>query len=81
MKKSEARYFAIADCIKDGINSIKQIAEELGVSRTTIQMDIQYMRNDLAKYGLKEKKNSEEKKWQISKKFLTNYLNILEVMK
>ena len=29
MKKSESRYFAIADCIKDGINSIKQIAEEL----------------------------------------------------
>lgn len=42
MKKSESRYYAIAD--------------ELGVSRTTIQRDIQYMRNDLAKYGLKERK-------------------------
>lgn len=56
MKKSESRYYAIADCIKEGTNSTKQIAEELGVSRTTIKRDIQYMRNDLAKYGLKERK-------------------------
>lgn len=55
MKKAESRYYAIAECIKDGINSTKQIAEELGVSRSTIQRDIQYMRNDLEKYGLKEK--------------------------
>ena len=51
MKKSKSRYYAIADCIKDGITSIKRIADELGVSR-----DIQYMRNDLAKYGLKERR-------------------------
>ncbi|GEM_PF-4766127 len=56
MKKSKSRYYAIADCIKDGITSIKRIADELGVSRTTIQRDIQYMRNDLAKYGLKERR-------------------------
>lgn len=56
MKKSESRYYAIADCIKDGITSTKRIADELGVSRTTIKRDIQYMRNDLAKYGLKERK-------------------------
>ncbi len=38
------------------------IADELGVSRTTIQRDIiQYMRNDLAKYGLKKRRILEEK--------------------
>ena len=31
MKKSKSRYYAIADCIKDGITSIKRIADELGV--------------------------------------------------
>lgn len=55
MKKSELRFYAIADWIKEGMTSSKQIAEELGVSRSTIQRDIQYMRNDLEKYGLKEK--------------------------
>lgn len=45
----------LQNAFKDGINSTKQIAEELGVSRSTIQRDIQYMRNDLEKYGLKEK--------------------------
>ena len=56
MKKSKSRYYAIAECIKDGITSIKRIADDQGVSRTTIQRDIQYMRNDLAKYGLKERR-------------------------
>lgn len=56
MKKSESRYYAIADCIKDGITSTKRNADELGVTRRTIQRDIQYMRNDLAKYGLKERR-------------------------
>ena len=55
MKKSKLRFYAIADCIKEGMTSSKQIAEELGVSRSTIQRDIQYMKNDLEKYGLKEK--------------------------
>ena len=42
--RSDWRYNAIAQCIKEGITSTSQIAEELGVSRSTIQRDIQYMR-------------------------------------
>lgn len=53
--RSDWRYAAIAQCIKEGITSTSKIAEELGVSRSTIQRDIQYMSGDLARYGLKEK--------------------------
>ena len=40
----QRRMYLIIECLNEGITDTKQIAEELGVSRRTIQNDIKYIR-------------------------------------
>ena len=40
----QRRMYLIIECLNEGITDTKQIAEELGVLRRTIQNDIKYIR-------------------------------------
>lgn len=41
----QRRLYEIIQCMKEGLN-IEQIADELGVSKRTIQKDIKYIRDN-----------------------------------
>lgn len=43
-QRRQRRLYAIIECLNEGMNT-KQIAEELGVPRRTIQNDIKYIRD------------------------------------
>ena len=45
-QRRQRRLYAIIECMKEGITDTQEIAEELGVSRRTIQDDIKYMREN-----------------------------------
>ena len=48
-ERKERRIKAVIQCLKEGMRSTKQIAEELGVSQVTIRRDLRYIR------GVKER--------------------------
>lgn len=42
-KEIERRRQSIVQCLKEGMRSTKQIADELGVSQSTVQRDIRFI--------------------------------------
>ena len=49
--RSDWRYNAIAQCIKEGITSTSQIAEELGVSQSYAYKLVRQLNKELAETG------------------------------
>lgn len=44
-QRRQRRLYSVIECLKEGMDT-KQMAEELGVSRKTIQRDIKYIREN-----------------------------------
>jgi len=45
-KIRQRRLNAVVQCLKEGMTNTQEIAEELGVSRRTVQRDIKYIREN-----------------------------------